>query len=74
MEVCRRESHEMMSPFFQRTGKKLWFAMFNLALVLYFALSGRMDRSIESIVSFFIVIFVMNAVALIAARNFPDWK
>ena len=68
------ESGKNMNWLFRRMGRKLWFAVFNLALILYLALSGRLDRSMESIVSFIITLLVINAVVLIAARNYPDWK
>jgi len=63
-----------MDRFHRYIGKKLWFGLFNVGSFLYFILSGTLRFNLESILECILALFLMNCVALISARNFPDWK
>jgi hypothetical protein len=63
-----------MDGFHRYIGKKLWFILFNVASILYLVLSGRLRLSLESIVGCIVALLLINGVAFISARNFPDWK
>ncbi len=54
--------------------KKQWFLLFNLGALLLLALSGRLTASLESAVIHLVVLGVLNLVALISTRSFPEWK
>jgi len=54
--------------------KKQWFILFNVASVIALAVTGRLKWSTESLVTSLIVLLVMNGVAAISAKNFPEWK
>jgi len=62
-----RKLHELVS-------KKQWFILFNVASVIALAVTGRLKWSAESLVTSVIVLLVMNGVAAISAKNFPEWK
>ncbi len=62
-----RKLHELVS-------KKQWFILFNVASVIALAVTGRLKWSKESLVTSLIVLLVMNGVAAISAKNFPEWK
>jgi len=62
-----RKLHELVS-------KKQWFILFNVASVIALAVTGRLKWSTESLVTSLIVLLVMNGVAAISAKNFPEWK
>jgi hypothetical protein len=59
--------HELVS-------KKQWFVLFNVVSVIALAVTGRLKWSAESLVTSLIVLLVMNGVAAISAKNFPEWK
>jgi len=54
--------------------RKQWFVLFNLAALAALALSGRLTSSKESLISSLIALLIINGVAAISARNFPEWK
>lgn len=54
--------------------KKQWFVLFNLVSIVALVLTGRLKWSAESLVTSLIALLVMNGVAAISARNFPEWK
>ena len=62
-----RKLHELVS-------KKQWFILFNVASVIALAVTGRLKWSTESLVTSQIVLLVMNGVAAISDKNFPEWK
>jgi len=59
--------HELVS-------KKQWFILFNVGTLIALALAGRLTASWESLVTSLIALLIMNGVAAISARNFPEWK
>jgi hypothetical protein len=63
-----------MNPFHQLVSKKMWFILFNLFTLIYLRVTGRLQGNWESICTAIVVLVIMNAVALISARNFPGWK
>jgi hypothetical protein len=54
--------------------KRLWFLMFNVICILYFVVTDSLRFSFESILTAGFALMIMNAIALISARKFPDWK
>jgi hypothetical protein len=62
-----RKLHELVS-------KKQWFILFNVVSVIALVVTGRLKWSAESLVTSLIVLLVMNGVAAISAKNFPEWK
>jgi hypothetical protein len=64
----------MMNKFHQLIRKRLWFVLFNMFAILFFAVIGDLRFSAESIVSCTAALLVINVAALISSRNFPDWK
>lgn len=54
--------------------KKQWFILFNLVSIVALVLTGRLKWSAESVVASLIVLLVMNGVAAVSARNYPEWK
>jgi len=63
-----------MDRFHRIIGKKLWFVLFNTVSILYLVLSGRLHFSFNSIAGCAIALILINGIALISSRNFPDWK
>jgi hypothetical protein len=62
-----RKLHEVVS-------KKQWFILFNAGTLIALAVSGRLTASRESLVTSLIALLIINLIAAISARNFPDWK
>jgi hypothetical protein len=62
-----RKLHEVVS-------KKQWFILFNAGTLIALAVSGRLTASGESLVTSLIALLIINVIAAISARNFPDWK
>ena len=54
--------------------KKQCFVLFNVVSVVGLVLTGRLKWSAESIVTSLIALLLMNGVAAISAKNFPEWK
>ncbi len=54
--------------------KKQWFILFNVVSVIALVVTGRLKWSAESLITSLIALLVMNGVAAISARNFPEWK
>jgi hypothetical protein len=54
--------------------KKQWFILFNVGTLIALALAGRLTSSRESLVASLVALIIMNGVAVISSRNFPDWK
>jgi hypothetical protein len=63
-----------MKTFHQLISRKLWFVLFNAVAVLALALTGRLTWNAESLVTSVIALLLINVVAAISARNFPEWK
>jgi len=62
-----RKLHEVVS-------KKQWFILFNGGTLIALAVSGHLTASGESLVTSLIALLIINVIAAISARNFPDWK
>jgi hypothetical protein len=62
-----KKLHEVVS-------KKQWFILFNAGTLIALAVSGRLTTSRESVVTSLIALLIINVIAAISARNFPDWK
>jgi hypothetical protein len=54
--------------------KTQWFVLFNVLAIAGLLLTGRLEWSLKSLVTSAIALLVMNFVAMISARNYPDWK
>lgn len=63
-----------MKRFHELVSKKQWFVLFNVVGVIALVLTGRLKWSTESLVTSLIALLVVNVVAAISARNFPEWK
>ncbi len=63
-----------MKSFHEIISRKWWFILFNLGTLLALALSGRLTSSVESAIASLIALLVVNGIAVISARNFPNWK
>lgn len=63
-----------MKNFHELVSKKQWFVLFNLGTLIALALDGRLTSSTGSLATSLLALLIMNVVAAISARNFPDWK
>jgi hypothetical protein len=63
-----------MKKFHELISKKQWFIFFNLGCLAMLAVTGDLTSSRESLVASLIALGIMNGVAVLSARNFPDWK
>jgi hypothetical protein len=63
-----------MNKFHQLIPKKLWFLLFNLGATTYMILGGHLHWNFISIFSFLTASAIMNGIALVSSRNFPDRK
>jgi hypothetical protein len=54
--------------------RKQWFVLFNAACVIASVATGRLTPTWDSVVINLLVLGLMNGIAAISARNFPDWK
>ncbi len=52
----------------------MWFVLFNAIAVVYLAATDRLQLNLESVLTAVFVLLLMNGIALISARNFPEWK
>ena len=60
--------------FHQLLTKKQWVLLFNVVAVAALIISGRLRFSVASIVLTVIALAVVNAVAWLSSKNYPDWK
>ncbi len=60
--------------FHQLLTKKQWFILFNLGTIAALLLTGRLKWSLESVITSVIALLVVNFVAVISVRHFPNWK
>ena len=63
-----------MNQFHKLVSKKMWFLLFNVGTTLYVIISGTIKFDVVSVVSYGVALGLMNVIAWISARNFPDWK
>jgi hypothetical protein len=63
-----------MKKFHELISKKQWFILFNVAALVMLVLQGRLTSGPESLAASVIGLLLINGVAAISARNFPDWK
>ena len=54
--------------------KKQWFILFNCVTILALYLTGNLEFTIKSMVSYLIALALVNGMALISAKKFTDWK
>ena len=54
--------------------KKQWFILFNVGTILVLVITGRLTWSGRSLVASLLSLLVVNVVAAISSRNFPEWK
>jgi hypothetical protein len=59
--------HELVS-------KRQWFILFDVGTLVALAVTGRLTSSRQSLLTSLIALLIMNGVAAISARNFPEWK
>jgi hypothetical protein len=52
----------------------MWFLLFNVGTVLYLIAFGDVSWNLISIVSYSLALLLINILAWISARKFPDWK
>jgi|HubBroStandDraft_1064217.scaffolds.fasta_scaffold126698_3 TRAP-type uncharacterized transport system fused permease subunit len=62
-----KKLHELVS-------KKQWFILFNLGALVALALSGRLTSSRASLITSLIALLIVNVMAVISAKNYPEWK
>jgi len=63
-----------MKSFHELVTRKQWFLLFNLAAIILLVVTGRLEWTVESVVTSLIALAVVNGAAAISARNYPDWK
>ena len=63
-----------MNQFHKIVSKKMWFILFNAGTTIYMILSGHLSWDAITIVSYGVALSLINLVAWISARRFPDWK
>jgi hypothetical protein len=57
-----------------KISKKQWFFLFNIVTVLCLVASRKLQFDWVSIVSCALALLLINGLALISAKHFPDWK
>ena len=70
----RTRGAQKMSQFHRVISKKMWFLLFNVGTTLYIILIGHLQLDAISIVSFAVALGLINLLAWISARRFPEWK
>jgi predicted membrane-bound dolichyl-phosphate-mannose-protein mannosyltransferase len=60
--------------FHQLLTKRQWFILFNIVAIVGLLLTKRLNWSLQSIVTSALALLVVNFVAAISARRYPDWK
>ena len=60
--------------FHQLVSKKQWFLLFNIGVLLALILTGRLHFSVASIISTVIALGIVNVMAWLSSRNYPNWK
>lgn len=63
-----------MVKLYEVIGKKNWFLLFNIFVVLCLVISGRLRRDVDSIFSYGLALLIVNLLTVLAARRFPNWK
>lgn len=63
-----------MSGVFQKVPLGYRFFVLNLAMLLYFAFTGRLCNDWASIIGLVVALTVMNLVAWISSRHYKEWK
>jgi hypothetical protein len=58
----------------QRLTKMQWFVFFNCAVIATMYLTGNLYFTTKYVVSDLIALVAVNALSIIAARRFTDWK
>ena len=63
-----------VSEFHRIISKKMWFLLFNVGATLYMIVFGRLGLDVVSILSFAVALGLLNLIAWISAKRFPEWK
>ena len=63
-----------MNQFHKLVSKKMWFLLFNMGTTFYVIISGTIKWDAVSILSYAVALGLINMIAWISTRNFPDWK
>lgn len=72
LEVVR---HPLDSKrFHQAVSKKQWFLLFNVAAIVALALTGRVKLNAESLIPCVAALGIVNWVAWLSSKHYPDWK
>lgn len=54
--------------------KRTWFVLFNIGTTIYAVLFGHLSWDATSIVSYVVGLSLINIIAWVSTRKFPDWK
>ena len=60
--------------FHRRIGKKWTLILFNIGTLLYVVLTDDLKLDLKSIITYVLVLLVINCLLLISARQYPNWK
>ena len=63
-----------MRSFPELISKKVWFLLFNISSIVYLVATGRLRRDALSVVSCLGALLLLNGIAILSARKFPNWK
>jgi hypothetical protein len=72
--IKRSKSEPPVRTFHQLVSKRLWFIGFNVASIVFLLVTDRLRLDLVSLLSYGFALALLNVIALISARNFPDWK
>lgn len=54
--------------------KRQWFILFNVLGVIMLVVTGRLGLSPKSLITGLVALLLMNGIAAISARKYPEWK
>jgi hypothetical protein len=60
--------------FHRLLSRKQWYVSFNVMAIVWAIVTGRLRWSAKSIIIAAFALAVMNTIAHISGRNYPDWK
>lgn len=63
-----------MDWFHKLITRKQWYVIFNVMAIGWAIVTGRLQWSAKSIIIAAVALAVMNTIAYISGRNYPDWK
>ena len=65
---------QKMKQFHRVISKKMWFLLFNVGTALYMIVLGHLSWDVISVASFTVALGLINLIAWISTRRFPEWK